>query len=212
MTTTHRSDATMTVAWDPPPPRPGPRGLWDRFAGPGATRAENRLQVIGVALLGGLTMALVVRERGEDVAAWQIAVAAILAVDIAGGIVTNATSAAKRWYHRPAEGLRSHLGFVALHATQIGIVAAIFTDEPVAYFAATYGLLLATSYVVLSVPLYLQRSIALLLAAAAVPVSELVAADVVDAGMAWFTPLLFLKILVSHLTTEVPFRPVDVRD
>lgn len=41
---------------------------------------------------------------------FQYAIAVILVFDIVGGIATNATSTAKRWYHRAERGLPQRLG------------------------------------------------------------------------------------------------------
>lgn len=75
-------------------PRPGAAGYWDRFIGPGATRAEN-----AVILLWALICAVaVVAYAFWDNLGWsplQLAVAALLALDIGGGVPANASNAAK---------------------------------------------------------------------------------------------------------------------
>jgi len=43
----------MNVDWTPPAPRQGWRGEWDKFVGPGQTRAEFWL-ILAPSLLAGL--------------------------------------------------------------------------------------------------------------------------------------------------------------
>jgi hypothetical protein len=54
-------------------------------------------------------------------------------------------------------------------------------------------------------PLYLKRPVALGLYVVALLLS-LYAFDV-PAGLAWFLPVFYLKLLVSHLLPEAPFAP-----
>ena len=110
------------MAWEYPEPRTGWRGEFDRFMGPGATRAELALE-LGFAVLGGAAMLIYALTSFPLWSIIQIGVAVLLAFDIAGGVVTNATSSAKRWYHRAGQGARQHLQFVALHIVHVIIVA-----------------------------------------------------------------------------------------
>lgn len=77
------SDGPAPIAWTPPPPRGGPAGAWDRFIGPGATPAEQWIQVAGAA---GLTVALAIwwRSLSVDWSPLQFAVAGVLAFDTSG--------------------------------------------------------------------------------------------------------------------------------
>ena len=79
----------MTINWNYPEPRSGLLGVWDRFVGPGATRAEVWLQTIlpvaatATALAYGLTAAL----------SWstaQVIFAGIFAFDLAYSAYTGA--------------------------------------------------------------------------------------------------------------------------
>jgi len=135
-----------------------------------------------------------------------------LGMDMIGGVVTNSTSAAKRWYHREGQGYVQHMTFISIHAMQIAAVAFLFCpreDRQWFYFLAVYGPLLVSSVVVLSVPLYLQRPVAMSLVSAAIPLSMSKVLPETP-GMEWFIPLLFLKLLVSHLTVETSFQPGEV--
>lgn len=189
----------------PPAPRTGWRGEFDKFIGPGATSAELILQ-FGTASIIGLFCFLIYLHHNPD-SPWKLnAVVLLLGIDLVGGVVTNSTSAAKRWYHRAGQGFRQHMTFIAIHALQIFLVACLFTDNSLLYFGVVYSLLLLSSVLVLTVPLYLQRPVAMSIVAGFIPfsMSNLVPKTL---GLDWFIPLLFLKLLVAHLTFETAFQP-----
>ena len=179
----------------------------DSLVGPGATRAELLLQ-FGASIVIGIGCMLLFQETQPDASWYQKTAVALLGMDMVGGVVTNSTSAAKRWYHRPGQGFQEHMTFICIHALQIAAVSFQFVtdeEEKWVYFGLVYGFLLVSSTIVLTVPLYIQRPVAMALAAAAIPgsMSRLVPQT---PGLEWFLPLLFLKLLVSHLTQETPFR------
>jgi hypothetical protein len=194
----------VKISWSPPPPRKGLAGEWDKFIGPGATTAEIWLQM-GAALFGGLGVVLYAALQGLDWNTWQYIVAAILAFDLCGGVVTNATSTAKRWYHRSEQDFARHMLFIAVHAVQIFLVAWLFRGLDWLYFAVIYGYLLVSAALVLRSPLYLHRPLAMLFWLGSLVPSFYIFAP--TAGLGWFGPVLFLKLLVSHLLKEAPFRP-----
>lgn len=196
----------MKISWTPPEPREGWNGAWDRFIGPGATSAELWLQVVPASVAGiALPLYAIVHDLGWSLV--QLLVAGLLACDMTGGIVTNATSTAKRWYHREGQGVRQHLGFILVHGAQIFLVAWLFRDLDWAFFGAFYGYLIVGSLLILWSPLYLQRPLALSLYCGAVVLG--IYAFPATVGMEWFVPFLFLKLLVSHLLKEAPYRPED---
>jgi hypothetical protein len=192
----------MQIEWTPIEPRRGFLGEWDKFVGPGQTRAELWLILIP-SLAAGTALAAYARWMGLPWNFWQYLVAVLLAVDLTGGVITNATSAAKRWYHRAGQRWQQHLGFVAVHAAQLFLVAWLFRGMDWPYFLAFYGYLMAASLIIVAVPLYLQRPVALLLVVGAVLLEDYVfpAAP----GMEWFVAVFFLKLLVSHLLKEAPY-------
>lgn len=204
--TTRSSPRDVAVAWEPPYPRPGWRGSLDRFVGPGATPAEILLQVASVGAIGGAALAASASApglRALSPLAWIVLV--VLALDVAGGIVTNATAPAKRWYHRPELGFGQQLGFVAAHGVHLLLFTAVLHGMGWGDLALFSALLLGVAALLLSAPLYLQRPLALgcyalllLLSIQTVPPGS---------GLAWFLPLFFLKLVVSHLVREAPFRP-----
>jgi hypothetical protein len=127
-----------------------------------------------------------------------------MALDLAGGVIANATTAAKRWYHRDGQRWWDHIGFVAVHLYPF-LVAWLFRGGDWGYALLTYGFLLLAAGAIVAVPLYLQRATALALYMAGLTLALVVV--VPTPGLAWFLPLLYLKLLVSHLVREAPFRP-----
>ncbi len=192
----------MVSNWSYPQPRSGIAGYWDKFVGPGATGVEQLL-----SLMPATVAALAVSYYAYSIQlGWnliQYIVAALLAFDITGGVTTNATSSAKRWYHRDGQGFAQQFGFVAVHALHIFLVAWLFRGMDVVFFGAVYAYLLVSALITLSVPLYVQRSVALLLVCGAILLSIYVLSP--TEGFEWFIPFLFIKLLVSHLTREEPY-------
>jgi hypothetical protein len=191
----------MTIDWSYPPPRKGLFGVLDQILGPGATPAEVGLQM----LISLVAMVAVVVYAFLSHLGWnwlQYLIAAVIAFDIAGGVFTNATSAAKRWYHRPGQGFWQHLEFTAIHIHPF-IIAWLFLGMDWSYGLIVYGYLLIATLVILLVPQYLQRPVAM----AAYAGGLLVALYVVPLipGLEWFVPFFYLKLLVSHLVKEEPY-------
>jgi hypothetical protein len=195
---------TLKSNWEFPPPRGGLAGSWDRFIGPGATAAEQLLSLIPALLSAGAVGAYAHIQQLHW-SPWQYAVAVLLAFDITGGIATNSTSAAKRWYHRPGRGLRQHFGFAALHVVYILLVARLFCPNFLRFFTLHSAYLLLSALIVLTVSPYLQRSAALLLLCGGILLSLYAVAP--PAGLEWFPIFLYIKLLVSHLVREEPYSP-----
>ena len=91
-------------------PRSGWQGNIDRFIGPGATTAELVLQFVPAVVMA-IAAPLYAQSISPDFTGWQLGLIAFLAFDFMGGVLTNATAAAKRWYHRPGQGWQQHLSF-----------------------------------------------------------------------------------------------------
>ena len=192
------------INWIFPTPRSGLPGALDRIIGPGATRAELLLQLWlpVVATAAALTYASTLEVRWTTT---QYIAAAILAFDLMGGIVTNGTSSAKRWFHREGQTAWHHLQFVTLHIAHLMLVAWLFLDWNLSWVAATSAYLLVAASTTVCVPQYLQRPVSL----TAFTGGYLLAGFVVSSapGLEWFLPLLYLKLLVAHLPKEEPYRP-----
>lgn len=189
------------IDWSPPIAR---RSL-DKFVGPDATSAEILLQ-FSVAFAAAAVLVFA-EARGDG--GWSLSqrvVGAVLAFDLFGGVVTNATSAAKRWYHRADQTWRHHMGFILVHALQPALVVGFFAPTQVGFALASFGFVLAGALVILFAPLYLRRPLASSLVALAVVVGLYGLES--PAYFEWFFPVYALKLLHAHLLFEAPFRPI----
>ncbi len=197
------------INWIPPQPRRGILGAWDKFVGPGATSAEEWLQLTGgIALAGMLGILLYISRDTLNWSVLQVLVVIFLGLDLTGGIITNATSAAKRWYHREGQdGLKAHLPFVAVHGLHLLAIAWLFRGMDWAFFVVMYGYLLVASVVIIKIHLYLQRPMSLLLFCGGCLLGMY--AFIPTIGLEWFIPFFYLKLLVSHLVKEAPFSPQE---
>ncbi|MBE9067652.1 hypothetical protein IQ260_13405 [Leptolyngbya cf. ectocarpi LEGE 11479] len=194
------------MLYEPVIPRKGWKGQLDRFIGPGATQAELILQSVP-SVAAAIAAPLYALTLPIDWTVWQLGAIAILSFDLVGGILTNATAAAKRWYHRPGQGWQQHMTFVSVHLFHIGLVALLFRGGDGLFFAGVSSYLLLAAGLILASPLYLQRPIALGLYGLSL-VCDLTLFTPTP-GLEWFLPLFFLKLLVSHLLKESPYRPSD---
>ena len=195
----------MKIDWSHPEPRRGALGQWDAFVGPGATNAEEWLQLGLGALIALACIVQFTIASAADVAWYHYVVVVFLALDIGGGIVTNAANSAKRWYHRNGYPKWKHLMFMVMHALHLGAVSILFAADPFLYFALTFGGLMFFGTIIVTVPLYLQRPTAFGLAALAIVLTQLSFFSVPE--LSWFLPLMVLKLLIGHLVKEAPFRP-----
>jgi hypothetical protein len=195
---------TPPINWKYPPPRPGWRKEIDTFIGPGVTRAELILELV-VSLAGGLLMLAYALTQPLGWTGWQIALAVLLAFDLAGGVVTNATSTAKRWYHRPGQGFRQHFTFIAVHGIHLALVAWAFRAGDWDWAIGWYTFLMLASLLILWLPLYLRRPVAFSVFGLGLLFALYL--DTPVPGLEWFIPVFLLKLIVSHLLREEPYRP-----
>lgn len=194
----------MKIDWELPPLRAGWRGRIDKFIGPGATTAEKNLQLYVPILAVGIVVAIAFyRDFGWT---WiQYAVVAFLALDMVGGIATNLTSAAKRWYFRKGNGFKEHISFVAQHIVQLALASYFFLDFDIVWIAVIYGYLILSCALILWCPLYLQRPVSGMVFAASLALSMYVFES--PEHLQWFLPLFFFKLQVCHIVREEPYRP-----
>nr|MBN1229822.1 hypothetical protein [Anaerolineae bacterium] len=190
------------INWAYPAPRKGLPGAWDRFIGPGSTPLETALILIASLLGGGMMLAYALLGAVE----WdtlQIVLAVLMAFDITGGVVANMASPLKRYYHREGRTPWQHLGFVALHLVYLALAAFVFDRWNWLFFGITGGYLLVAAAGVLSLPLYLRRSMAALLTCGAIVLALALPID----GLAWLVPFLFIKLIMGNILREEPYRP-----
>jgi hypothetical protein len=180
-------------------PRPGLPGAWDRLVGPGATALEN-LGTAGAALFGAAIGAT------SGAPAWsrdpiRRGAAAVIGLDLFGGVWANATPAATRWYHGRGQGTREIVAFSALHLHPF-LVAALYRDQDWRFAWGNYAYLLAATAAAASTPASLRRAAALALCCGGVWLNTAVWPP--TRGMGWFAPAFFLKLLVSHAAGGTP--------
>ena len=185
-------------------PRPGLPGLLDRIAGPKATTAELLIQFIPPVIFA-MVAPIYAQNLPVDWTLWQLGLISLLGFDLVGGVLTNATSSAKRWFHRAGQTWQNHLVFVSIHIVHIFLVALLFRGSDWGFFSITSSYLIGASILILQTPLYLQRPVALGLYGLALLGNLYLFEPTL--GLEWFLPLFFLKILVSHLLPETTYRP-----
>ena len=118
-------------------------GAWDKFIGPGATNAELWLELLGALGLTTVLTAINFTKRANlnwTIGQWLVF--CLFAFDLSGGIITNATAAAKRWYHRAGQRFSHHFSFVVVHGLHLAAVAWLFREGDWLYFAVYFGYLL----------------------------------------------------------------------
>ena len=189
----------MMDAQPMPTPRAGLAGQWDTFIGPGATRADNAL-ILGAALGGMAAQVAYALLAPLPWSPLQILIAAVLALDLWGGVVANALPPARRWYHRAGQGPRQLLSFTALHAFHAGMVVIFFRPGDWAFFAAVYGFLMLAAVIIAFSPTRNQRGVALLLTA--IGCALLLTIFTPTLGLEWFIPVFYLKLLAAHLPAD----------
>lgn len=194
------------VEWEGPKPRPGARRYWDMFVGPGAVAGERRLW-FGVAVAASVLAVVYPLATDAPWRWWHYLLAAVMAFDICGGVAVNASSPAKRWYHRETETAKGKLAFVALHLVHVAVVALFFREFSALYFAVFAVVLGTCAVLVVATDLYLQRPVALV--ACAVGLAVLSAGPGFTDRLEWFEPMLFMKLIAAYLVFEAPFRAPD---
>lgn len=194
----------MFIDWNCPSPRPGFRGWLDRITGTEATTAELWIQFVPSAIFA-LAAPIYAQNLSVDWTYLQLGLISLLGFDLVGGVLTNATSSAKRWFHREGQTWQHHLMFVSIHIVHIFLVALLFRGSDWVFFAIASSYLIGSSILILQTPLYLQRPVAFGLYGLALLGNSYLFAPTV--GLEWFLPLFFLKILISHLLKEAPYRP-----
>ncbi len=190
------------INWQLPRLRSGIGGGIDRLCGPGATKAELLLQ-FSVAFGAALAAVIYYPHESLDWSLLQTSIAVVLAFDIAGGITTNATSSAKRWFHRSSQSQRDYWNFIAMHLIHLGLFAGFFVADEVVWFILSSVLLAGAACLIIYAPLYLKRPIAYSVYMVVFLLSQFWLEAPV--GVEWFLPLFYFKLLVSHLPPEAPF-------
>lgn len=163
---------------------------------PGATRGESLAAYTTAVVGAAIATALMLSSNAPPVAT---VVVAVLALDLFGGAVVNATHSAKLRFHGPGRSARHHLGFVAAHI-QPFVLALVVPDFTWATATAVYGVAVAGATGIATAPAALRRAIAFALTALGLLVVTSLLG--VPGVLAWFAPVLLIKLLLSHMLPE----------
>lgn len=189
-------------------------GTPDGFFGTGADKNEKTIVwifgVIGTALLLWRWISISI-----DWSWWQFAIASLLALDVLGGVAANSLNSCKRFYHSPLKPeergftalSKNHAVFSLLHVHSI-VIGLLFGNFNWNYSLVWYAVLMFSTLLILYVPLYLKRPIAMGLITAAVLLNYYFIVPV--AGFEWLMPAMFLKIVYGHNVREEPYRKESI--
>lgn len=135
---------------------------------PGATRLEALVCYSSAAAGAALSTVLAAR---SGLSALPLAVIAVVAFDLYGGAAVNATSSAKRHFHRDGRTWRHHLGFVAIHVQPFLLALVV---PGFGWWTATviYALALVGAVVVLGVPRPVRLPVAFAVTALAIGLAQ----------------------------------------
>ncbi|GAL03812.1 hypothetical protein JCM19237_6706 [Photobacterium aphoticum] len=183
-------------------------GKFNFTTGFGATKAESV-----IANYAALIAPVILYFFSWQYLGWswvQIILAALLTLDMIGGVLTNSLGSMKRYLHTEQSLEVSWLGklvgskflFPAVHF-QLFAVPLCF-DIAWSYAFFWYGLMMAAIIVLHWLPMYLHRPVALLVVMLSIILSTLVPSPV---GLAWLAPIFIIKLVLSHGVREEPYRP-----
>lgn len=174
------------------------RRISDPLIGPGATTGELALGW-AAAIIAVLAQAAWIFIAAPSWSAAQMAVAALFALDIGGGVVVNATSSARGWWNRPGQGLPQHVGFLAAHVHPF-IVAWLWPSFGWIAATALYVSMLAMAVAVLMSPVRLVRPVAFGLGAVGIVLG--MTALRMPVGLEWLAALYYVKLVMAHAVRD----------
>ncbi len=174
------------------------RRISDPLIGPEATAAERALGW-GAAFAASVAQFAWALHAGR----WslpQTFVAAIVAFDIGGGVVVNATRSGRRWWHRAELSRIRKIGFFAVHLHPF-IVAWLWPEFSWAQAAGLYASTLVFAIAVAAwTPGYLKRPLAFGLSAIGIVLGATILRA--PAGLAWLPTLYCLKLVAAHAVPD----------
>jgi len=194
------------VNWAPPP------GRTDALYGSGA-RPEEKALAIAAAVVAPVVVLAHAAISAPGLWGWgRDALAALLILDLAGGVVANGLNSAKRDHFAPDDGrpmrfserlVRRPVLFSALHVQPV-LVGILFPGPGAWWGLLWYGVTLAAVVAVRRSPLYLERPVALLACTLVAVAAPLVPSPY---GFWWLPVVLVLKLALAHAVQEEPYRP-----
>lgn len=192
----------ISIEWTIPVTPAGWMGGLERFMGPGKSRMELAVELCGGAVSIILLALLIWREPEHDTWSWvQTVVVVLIALDLVGGVLTNATNAAKRWYHRTADP-RPRLIFVASHLLHLSAVGVLLLHSDWSWVITNAVILLGSAVLIERIPAEGKRPVAMATYMVALFIN--LGLFPLPSSLAWIPPLFFLKLLIGHLVPEAP--------
>lgn len=194
----------------------------DWLYGTGATGTDRALvhatAAVALVLLGAGLLLDVGGVRTDGAWTWwRLLLAAVLVVDLFGGIVANASDSAKRLYHGPLPPgsnrferlVHGQVSFAALHVHPLA-VGVLFPGGAPWWGPLWYAWALLGVAAVHRAPRRYARPLALGIVASGIAAATTFPAPT---GWSWFPAVLLLKLVVAHAVDEVPAaaRPAAVR-
>ena len=188
-------------------------GKADLLCGTEATTAERWLAYGMATLFTAIILAADVYSETPVASGWSLLLLGFFAFDIAGGAVANMLNSCKRFYHsarQAGEGMGAHLAkspalFTGIHVHPI--VAAYVFGGSVLTGVIWYVLLQSAVALTLAMPLYLRRAGATTTTLLALLANQTILP--LAAGLEWFIPCLFVKMVLGHAVQEEPYRPAS---
>ncbi|MGS2810630.1 hypothetical protein [Nocardia sp. MW-W600-9] len=144
----------LRADWTIPATSPGWAGRIEQFMGPGKTRSESAVEYVGGAVCVLLLLTYCRPELSDRSIAERV-VLVLVVLDLVGGVLTNATNSAKRWYHRTRSS-RGRLAFVAAHTLHLAVVGLWLLGDP-AWFLGNTVLLIGSALLVWFIPLFFLK-------------------------------------------------------
>lgn len=130
--------------------------------------------------------------------AWPaLTVIAVVAFDLFGGTVVNATRPARRRFHRPGRSRLHHFAFVAAYIQPFALALLVPGFGWISAADVVQALTLAGAACVLVAPAELRQPVAFAVSALAITAATTSVA--VPGELAWSAPVLVIKLLLAHL-------------
>ncbi|NOI67904.1 hypothetical protein [Vibrio sp. 99-8-1] len=182
-------------------------GKFNFTTGYGATKAEN--VIANYAAFIAPVILYFFAWKSLDWSVLQVVVAALLTLDMIGGVLTNSLGSMKRYLYTDQNLDVNWLGklvgskflFPAIHFQLFAIPLCFDIAWSYAFF--WYGMMMVSIVIVHFTPLYLQRPIALLIVMLSIILAQLIASPV---GLEWIAPIFMIKLVLSHGVREEPYR------
>jgi hypothetical protein len=174
------------------------RRISDPLIGPGATIGELAL-VWSAAIVAGLAQAVWIVVVAPSWSVFQMIIAVLFAFDIGGGVVVNAASSARKWWHRSGQGLPQHLAFFAAHLHPF-VVAWLWPSFGWLEAGTLYLTMVAMAVTVLMSPTRLARPLAFGLGAVGIVLGMTVLR--MPIGLEWLPALYYVKLVMAHAVRD----------